>query len=225
MEIDSSEEDLLDLVEYIAGNPCRFENLSDFVKSEASLSDLERWMVDQIKSEPEEIMHRDKISAIALREGLSIGSISAYQSTNPIFRAPAPGMISLVGYSGTLESTLAIRQQTLSDSADTLISWEKTPGGLSLQVNPNMGAFGSGVLMPGREVQELIGDLEFQTQCHCGSEIGIQVIKFTKDKFWTGFTGGFRHLNKSHGLTPGDEINVDFNFQTLLAIFSLGKSK
>ena len=114
MEIDSSEEDLLDLVEYITCNPCRFENLSDFVKSEASLSDLERWMVDQIKSEPEEIMHRDKISAIALREGLSIGSISAYQSTNPIFRAPAPGMISLVGYSGTLESTLAIRQHLLA---------------------------------------------------------------------------------------------------------------
>ena len=224
VEIDSSEEDLLDLIEYIAGNPCHFDNLSDPVKLEASLSDLESWMVDQIKLQPGQVMHRDQISSVALKQGLSIGSISAYQSTNPIFRAPAPGMIALVGYAGTLESTLIIREQSLSDSAETLIHWGKTPSGLSLKVNPNMGAFGSGVLMPGREVQEFIGELEFHTQCQCGSEIGIQVIKFTKDKFWTGFTGGFRHLNKSHGLTPGEQINVDFNFRTLSAIFSLAKS-
>ena len=82
-----------------------------------------------------------------------------------------------------------------------------------LILKPNLNTFASGVVLPNRELKDLFAGSIFSPECSCGPIDSKQVLKVTKEGFWTGFQSIFSHALNSHDFNTNSTFRVFFDFE------------
>jgi hypothetical protein len=209
--------DYLSVIHALCGNP---PTRSTFLKTqlyETALSESDEWLVGVFRSSPNGLLHRVEIAKLGIESGVSLGSLTAYCGSSPFIRPHSNGVYSLIGnYPDTAEvATHAELALALVGVVD--VSLEYQGSNILLRLVPNLNSYASGVLLSNREIKEVFAGFVFTPSCSCGPIDSKQILKLSKEGFWTGFQSIFAHALQKHGFEISTEYRILFDFDEKVA--------
>ncbi len=214
-----SRQDILDLIVRFAGSPCRFENLPVEAREGSTLGRLEEWLKQVMQESSYGMLHRDQLSDIAMKEGVSLGSVGAFLTNSVVIRPVIPSIFTLVGNYPDKATAELLKQTVVALGEATRITWEIVDSDtLDLFIIPNTTGFTSGSFLIEKELRMMIEKYEFVQSCECGDFETKMKLKVVPSKFWTGFSMILQHYRLKHGWTEGEAINIRFRFSIETAI-------
>ncbi len=212
-------DDILELIVKFAGNPCRFENLPPEAREGSTLGRLEEWLKQVMQESTYGMLHRDQLSDIAMKEGVSLGSVGAFLTNSVVIRPVIPSIFTLVGNHPDKSTAELLKQTVVALGEATRITWEIVDSDtLDLFIIPNTAGFTSGSFLIEKELRMMIEKYEFVESCDCGDFETKMKLKVVPSKFWTGFSMILQHYRLTHGWTEGEAINIRFRFSIETAI-------
>jgi len=204
--------DYLHIIHSLCGNPPVRNTFLKTQLYETELSESDEWLVGIFKSSSNGLLHRVEITKLGIEAGMNLGSITAYCGSSPFIRPQSNGVFSLIGnYPDPLEvSTYAELALSLVGAVQMALEYQGS--NILLSLIPNLNTYASGVLLPNREAKEVFAGFVFTPFCLCGPIDSKQVLKLSKDGFWTGFQSIFAHALQKHkfGVNTGYQIFFDF---------------
>ena len=204
--------DYLQIIHSLSGNPPVRNTFLKTQLYETELSESDKWLVGIFQSSSNGLLHRVEITKLGIEAGMNLGSITAYFGSSPFIRPQSNGVFSLIGnYPDPVEvSTHAELALSLVGAVQMGLDYQGS--NILLSLVPNLNTYASGVLLPNREAKEVFADFVFRPFCLCGPIDSKQVLKLSKDGFWTGFQSIFAHALQKHkfGVSTGYQIFFDF---------------
>jgi hypothetical protein len=209
---------IIEVIELLVGNPCDLNSIDPSFRQEIQLTSTQIWFRELFNSSTTGLLHRDQIIEAAIEDGQSLGSIGAWTTNSPIIRRVALGVYCLVGTVTTVEEAEAHRAQAINVALSSTVDFKVLSSQiLEMRVSPSVGAFGSGAFFASAELQELIEGLEFSEDCKCGLLVTESRIRIAPSKFLIGLSSMLNHARIFHGINPGEQLTVLFDFQSEVA--------
>lgn len=204
--------DYENVIHAICGNPPNLETFLEGQLYPTELSDSDTWLINIFKSAPTGLLHRIEITKYAIESRMNLGSVTAYCSSNPVIRMHSSGIHSLIGVNPTSQQVAIHAELALSQDRDLRVDLQFSGSNVWVQMEPNLNAFASGVILPSRELRDVFSEFVFSPECVCGAIESKQVIRMSKDGFWTGFQSIFSHGLQQHAFVLGTSYKVFFDF-------------
>ena len=213
-----SRKSLIELIEKVAGNPCRLTNLPSGSMPEIELAESQIWLREIFHNSTTGLLHREQIAEAAIEDAQSLGSVGAWTSYSPILRKVALGVYCLVGTETSSSDAEIYRTGALANSSGSSFDFTMINSNvLSFKIRPNFGTFEGGAFYASSELCSLIADFEFRCECSCHHLNTDVKVRLTPSKFLIGFTPLLTHARESHGVRVGDEITINLDYRNFMA--------
>lgn len=212
--------DYVRIIHALCGNP---PNRSTFLKTqlyETELSESDKWLMGIFNSSPNGLLHRVEITKLGIESGMNLGSITAYCGSSPFIRPQSNGVFSLIGVNPDPVQVATHAELALALVGPDSIDLEYQGSNILVYLIPNLSTYSSGVLLPRREIKDVFSDFVFTPSCSCGSIDSKQVLKLSKEGFWTGFQSVFAHALQKHNFGVNTEYRILFDFDQKKAILN-----
>lgn len=212
--------DYLHIIHSLSGNPPTLEKFRENQLYKTELSESDNWLVKMFSSSESGLLHRVEITKYGIESKMSLGSITAYCGSSPFIRTHSNGIYSLIGVHPSIEEVSTHAELALSQDKAVEISLEFVGSNILFILKPNLNTYASGVVLPNRELKELFVESVFSPECTCGPIDSKQILKLTKEGFWTGFQSIFSHALHSHDFHTSSVFKIFFDFDRNKAILN-----
>lgn len=209
--VELAEEDLVGLIKKIAGDSPNLLAIPPEIRGLVNLSNHDLWLVEQFRKSEDGLLHRGELTLAAMTSGPALGSIPIYLASNPILRPCGDGIFTLVGLTPTMARVIEHRSDYLESNGKLEVELKDWRSHRVIRVRSNLTFISSGVLPCNSDVYDVVANREFQQFCTCKDLHSEQMIKFTKDKFWTGFSASVQHAVSKHNHQVGQILVIEFN--------------
>jgi hypothetical protein len=206
------ESDYINIIHSICGNPPNLDTFRQNQLYEVEFSESDKWLIRVFKSSPNGLMHRIELTRVSIESRINLGSITAYCGSNPLIRSHSSGIYSLVGNSPSKETVTTHAELALIQDRAFSFSLEYDGSNLLFTFSPNLNMYASGVIMPSREIKELVAGYTFTPTCQCGAIETKQILRLTNEGFWLGYQSIFSHAFQEHEYGVDSEFRLFFNF-------------
>jgi hypothetical protein len=217
-----SRQSLIELIEMVAGNPCRWANLPESASSDIQLSDSQIWFREIFHNSTTGLLHRDQIAEAAIDDDLPLGSAGAWTSYSPILRKVALGVYCLVGTETSSNEAEIYRTGARANSSGASLDFSLINSNLlQIRICPSYGTFEGGAFYASSEIYNLIAEFEFRCECSCRQLKSDVRVRLTPSRYLIGFTPLLTHAREEHGIGVGDEITIDLNYRAMTACLQI----
>lgn len=200
--------DLIALIKELSGENPNFATFRSNTLENPELSQTDEWILEVFRDSPTGMMHRNEITAAALRDGKNVNSIGIFLLFNPLIRPVGSAVLALADQKVEIESAKQYAAIVRAAEEPTQLDFGFQDGNILISFTPNLNTIAAGVLFPKQELRDMVKLHSFQVQCFCGSFKSNQMLRIKTPSFWTGFTGSIKHLQNYHGYTKGQEIQI-----------------
>ncbi len=205
--------DQIALVKAIAGEEPTYEKLRENTHEEPELNQTDIWFLEIFQNSPNGMMHRNEITAAAMRDGKNISSVGVFLLFNPLIRPVGSSVMALANAILDQESIQLHANVAKAVEDKTHVQIEFSGSDLLLTVTPNLNTLMAGVLFPSAELRALIKDYVFDVSCECGKMSSNQQLRLRPPNFWTGFTAALKHAMDYHQVSKGDSVTMLLSFE------------
>jgi hypothetical protein len=206
------EDNYIDIIHSLCGKPPTLENFKQTQLYQTELRESDVWLIGIFNSSPNGLLHRVEITKYGIESRVNLGSITAYCGSSPFIRPHAKGVYSLIGKYPSNQQVSTHAELALAQDTAVDFQIEFQGSNVSFILKPNLNTYASGVLLPSREIKDIFRDSIFTPSCVCGSMDSKQLIRLSKEGFWTGFQSIFAHALQNHGFTINSRFNLFFDF-------------
>jgi hypothetical protein len=206
------ENDYINIIHSLCGTPPTLENFKQTQLYQTELRESDVWLIGVFNSSPNGLLHRVEITKYGIESRVNLGSITAYCGSSPFIRPHAKGVYSLIGKYPSNQQVSTHAELALAQDAAVDFQIEFQGSNVLFTLKPNLNTYASGVLLPSREIKDIFRDSIFTPSCICGSMDSKQLIRLSKEGFWTGFQSIFAHALQNHGFTINSRFNLFFDF-------------
>jgi len=206
------EDNYIDIIHSLCGTPPTLENFKQTQLYQTELRESDVWLIGIFNSSPNGLLHRVEITKYGIESRVNLGSITAYCGSSPFIRPHAKGVYSLIGKYPSNQQVSTHAELALAQDTAVDFQIEFQGSNVSFILKPNLNTYASGVLLPSREIKDIFRDSIFTPSCVCGSMDSKQLIRLSKEGFWTGFQSIFAHALQNHGFTINSRFNLFFDF-------------
>ena len=212
------EDNYIDIIHSLCGTPPTLENFKQTQLYQTELRESDVWLIGIFNSSPNGLLHRVEITKYGIESRVNLGSITAYCGSSPFIRPHAKGVYSLIGKYPSNQQVSTHAELALAQDTAVDFQIEFQGSNVSFILKPNLNTYASGVLLPSREIKDIFRDSIFTPSCVCGSMDSKQLIRLSKEGFWTGFQSIFAHALQNHDFTINSRFNLffDFDLKTLI---------
>ncbi len=158
------------------------------------------------------MMHRNEITAAAMRDGKNMSSVGVFLLFNPLIRPVGSAVMALANCIVNQEDIQRHASVAKAVEDKTHIEFEFSGSNIMLRITPNLNTLMAGVLFPNAELRDLIKDFAFGVTCECDEMTSAQQLRLRPPNFWTGFTAALKHMMVAHGFTKGDTLFLRLDF-------------
>ncbi len=205
--------DQIAIVKAIAGDNPTYETLRENTHEEPELNQTDLWFLEIFQNSPSGMLHRNEITAAAMRDGKNMSSVGVFLLFNPLIRPVGSSVMALANARLDQESIQLHANVAKAVEDKTHIQFEFSGSDIELTVTPNLNTLMAGVLFPGAELRALIKDYVFDVGCECGKMSSTQQLRLRPPNFWTGFTAALKHALDNHQISRGDSITMLLDFE------------
>jgi hypothetical protein len=209
--------DQIALIKLIAGNEPNYETFCKNTLEEPELSDTDLWFVDILRNSPANMLHRNELTAAALRDNRNVNSVGIFLLFNPLIRSLGSAVIALADAEISTEDARSYAEIIRAAEEPTQLDFTFVGSDLLIQFTPNLNTIAAGVLFPKQELRDLIKDLSIDVQCECENFESKQQLRHREPSFWTGFTAAIKHLRNQHSWREGEDVRMLIKFEDSLA--------
>ena len=205
--------DQIAIVKALAGDIPTYETLRENTHEEPELNQTDLWFLEIFQDSPSGMMHRNEITAAAMRDGKNMSSVGVFLLFNPLIRPVGSSVMALANAILDQESIQLHANVAKAVEDKTHIHFEFNGSDILLTVTPNLNTLMAGVLFPSAELRALIKDYVFDVSCECGRMSSTQQLRLRPPNFWTGFTAALKHALDSHQVSKGDSVAMHLDFE------------
>ena len=206
--------DLVAMIKELAGEEPNYATFRANTLEEPELNQNDEWILDVFRDSPTGMLHRNEITAAALRDGKNVNSIGIYLIFNPLIRPVGAAVMALADQ--TIDIQFAKQYAEIARAAEdpTQLEFSFQGSDILIKFIPNLNTIAAGVLFPKQDLRAMIKPHAFQVSCFCDAYESNQMLRLKEPSFWTGFTGTIKHLQNHHGYNRGDEITILLDMNT-----------
>ena len=209
--------DQIGLIHLLAGEKPDFETYKKNTLEEPELSDTDQWFIDTLRSAPTGMMHRNELTAAALRDNKNVNSIGIFILFNSLIRNLGYAVVALADTEIPPEDVKNYAEIMRASEEPTQLDFEFSGSDILIRFTPNLNTIAAGVLFPKQELRDLIKNIAFDVVCACGAFESNQQLRLKDPSFWTGFTAAIKHLRNHHGWHERSEVSMRLNFDAKTA--------
>lgn len=208
-----SHSDQIALVKAVAGEEPNYEFFRENTHEEPELNQTDTWFLEIFQEVPSGMMHRNEITAAALRDGKNMSSVGVFLLFNPLIRPVGSAVLALANCKPELDDIQRHANVAKAVEDKTYVEFEFSGSSILLKITPNLNTLMAGVLFPNADLRVLIKDFVFNVSCECGEMSSTQQLRLRPPNFWTGFTAALKHVVDFHGFARGHSLLllVDFD--------------
>lgn len=210
--------DYVSIIHSLCGNPPNLDTFRANQLYQTELSESDNWLINMFNSSPSGLLHRVEITKFGIESGMNLGSITAYCGSSPFIRMHSNGIYSLIGLTPSKDQVSTHAELALSQDKAVEINIEFSGSDVWLNLKPNLNTYASGVVLPSRELKELFVDSLFTPECTCGPIESKQILKISKEGFWTGYQSIFSHALQQHKFDTSSVFRIFFDFDRNKAV-------
>ncbi len=200
--------DLVAMIKELAGEDPNYDDFRSNTLEEPELSQTDEWILEIFQDSPTGMLHRNEITAAALRDGKNVNSVGIFLLFNPLIRPVGSAVLALADQKVDIESVKQYATIARAAEEPTQLDFSFQDGDILISFTPNLNTIAAGVLFPKQELRDMVKLHSFQVQCFCGLFESNQMLRIKNPSFWTGFTGSIKHLQNHHGYIKGQEIQI-----------------
>lgn len=216
--------DQIALIKEIAGQHPNCMTLKANTLEDPELSLTDTWLLEIFQDSPTGMLHRNEITAAALRDGKNVNSIGIFLIFNPLIRPAGSAVMTLADQKIDSESVKQYANIARAAEEPTTLEFEFEGSNILLRFVPNLNTIAAGVLFPKVELRVMIKDHSFDVECQCGEFNSNQQLRFKNPSFWTGFTASIKHLKNNHSYAKGEEVKILLDFNRLAAVIKISET-
>jgi hypothetical protein len=163
------------------------------------------------------MLHRNEITAAAMRDGKNVNSIGIFLLFNPLIRPVGSAVLALADQKFETEFVKQYAAIARAAEEPTQLDFTFQNGNILISFIPNLNTIAAGVLFPKQELRDMVKLHSFQVKCFCEAFESNQMLRLKNPSFWTGFTGSIKHLQNHHGYKKGQEIQILLDMEDKIA--------
>jgi hypothetical protein len=209
--------DLIAMIKELSGENPNFATFRSNTLEDPELSLTDEWILDVFRDSPTGMLHRNEITAAAMRDGKNVNSIGIFLLFNPLIRPVGSAVLALADQKFDVELVKQYAAIARAAEEPTQLDFSFQEANILLSFTPNLNTIAAGVLFPKQELRDMVKLHSFQVECFCGSFESNQMLRMKNPSFWTGFTGSIKHLQNHHGYKKGQEINILLDMEKKIA--------
>jgi hypothetical protein len=205
--------DLIAMIKELSGERPNFATFRSNTLEDPELSQTDEWILEVFRDSPTGMLHRNEITAAAMRDGKNINSIGIFLLFNPLIRPVGSAVLALADQKFDVELVKQYAAIARAAEEPTQLDFTFQETDILLSFIPNLNTIAAGVLFPKQELRDMVKLHSFQVECFCGSFESNQMLRMKNPSFWTGFTGSIKHLQNHHGYKKGQVIRILLNME------------
>lgn len=209
--------DLIAMIKELAGEAPNYETFRSNTLDEPELSQTDEWILDVFRSSPTGMLHRNEITAAAIRDGKNVNSIGIFLLFNSLIRPVGSAVLALADQKVDVDFAKQYAAIARAAEEPTQLDFTFQDGNILISFTPNLNTIAAGVLFPKQELRDMVKLYSFPVKCFCGNFESNQMLRMKNPSFWTGFTGSIKHLQNHHGYKKGQEIQILLDMENKLA--------
>lgn len=200
--------DLIAIIKELAGENPNFATFRSNTLEDPELSQTDEWILEVFRDSPTGMMHRNEITAAAIRDGKNVNSIGVFLIFNSLIRPVGSAVLALADQSFDVELVKQYAAIARAAEEPTQLDFGFQGSDILITFIPNLNTIAAGVLFPKQELRDMVKLHSFPVECFCGAFESNQMLRMKNPSFWTGFTGSIKHLQNQHGYKKGQEIQM-----------------
>ena len=200
--------DLIAMIKELAGENPNFATFRSNTLEDPELSQTDEWILEVFRDSPTGMMHRNEITAAAMRDGKNVNSIGVFLIFNSLIRPVGSAVLALADQNFDVELVKQYAAIARAAEEPTQLDFGFQGSDILLTFIPNLNTIAAGVLFPKQELRDMVKLHSFPVECFCGAFESNQMLRMKNPSFWTGFTGSIKHLQNQHGYKKGQEIQI-----------------
>ena len=209
--------DLIAMIKELSGDIPNFSTLRSNILEEPELSQTDEWIYEVFRDSPTGMLHRNEITAAAIRDGKNVNSIGIYLLFNSLIRPVGSAVMALADQEYDIEFVKQYAAIARAAEEPTHLEFRFEGSDILLTFIPNLNTIAAGVLFPKQDLRDMIKPYSFEVTCFCGAFQSNQMLRLKKPSFWTGFTGAIKHLQNHHDYKRGQEICILLDMEKKIA--------
>ena len=209
--------DLIAMIKELSGENPNFATFRSNTLEDPELSLTDEWILDVFRDSPTGMLHRNEITAAAMRDGKNVNSIGIFLLFNPLIRPVGSAVLALADQNFDVELVKQYAAIARAAEEPTQLDFGFQGSDILLTFIPNLNTIAAGVLFPKQELRDMVKLHSFPVECFCGAFESNQMLRMKNPSFWTGFTGSIKHLQNQHGYKKGQEIQMLLDMDTKTA--------
>jgi hypothetical protein len=200
--------DLIAMIKELAGENPNFTTFRSNTLEDPELSQTDEWILEVFRDSPTGMMHRNEITAAAMRDGKNVNSIGVFLIFNPLVRPVGSAVLALADQNFDVELVKQYAAIARAAEEPTQLDFSFQGSDILITFVPNLNTIAAGVLFPKQELRDMVKLHSFPVECFCGAFESNQMLRMKNPSFWTGFTGSIKHLQNQHSYKKGQEIQM-----------------
>ena len=200
--------DLIAMIKELAGEIPNFATFRSNTLEDPELSQTDEWILEVFRDSPTGMMHRNEITAAAMRDGKNVNSIGVFLIFNSLIRPVGSAVLALADQSFDVELVKQYAAIARAAEEPTQLDFGFQGSDILITSIPNLNTIAAGVLFPKQELRDMVKLHSFPVECFCGAFESNQMLRMKNPSFWTGFTRSIKHLQNQHGYKKGQEIQM-----------------
>jgi hypothetical protein len=209
--------DLIAMIKDLTGEDPNYATFRSNTLEEPELSQTDEWILEIFKDSPTGMLHRNEITAAAMRDGKNVNSIGIFLLFNPLIRPVGSAVLALADQKFETEFVKQYAAIARAAEEPTQLDFTFQNGNILISFIPNLNTIAAGVLFPKQELRDMVKLHSFQVKCFCEAFESNQMLRLKNPSFWTGFTGSIKHLQNHHGYKKGQEIQILLDMEDKIA--------
>jgi hypothetical protein len=205
------------MIKELAGEEPNYTTFRSNTLEEPELSQNDEWILEVFRDSPSGMLHRNEITAAALRDGKNVNSMGIYLIFNPLIRPVGAAVMALADQ--TIDIQFAKQYAEIARAAEepTHLEFSFRGSDILIKFIPNLNTIAAGVLFPKQDLRAMIKPYAFQVSCFCDAYESNQMLRLKNPSFWTGFTATIKHLQNNHNYVRGEEISILLDMENKIA--------
>lgn len=200
--------DLIAMIKELAGENPNFATFRSNTLEDPEMSQTDEWILEVFRDSPTGMMHRNEITAAAMRDGKNVNSIGVFLIFNSLIRPVGSAVLALADQNFDVELVKQYAAIARAAEEPTQLDFRFQGSDILITFIPNLNTIAAGVLFPKQELRDMVKLHSFPVECFCGAFESNQMLRMKNPSFWTGFTGSIKHLQNQHGYKKGHEIQI-----------------
>lgn len=213
--------DQIALVKAVAGDQPTFDEYKKNANEIPELNESDLWLLETFRNSPTGMLHRNEVTAAALKDQKNVATINVFLLYNPLLRSVGAAVMALADRK--IDPVIADQYARIARAAvePTELEWEFSGSNIHIKFTPNLNMMGAGVLFPPNDLRDMVKEVAFDVLCECRGMSSEQQLRLRPPSFWTGFTGAIRHLTSEHYFAKGESVSMILDFDNKRALIKI----